>query len=389
MRLRTVLAAAVVSLSAAGVSAQVDTGHYFLMTYFKNLYPPQNDMAGVFFATSTDGMNWVELNGGAPIIAGSPITEKLCRDPMTYYDASTMTFHVIYTTGWTTKEIGYTSLLAADGKNFKDQKNWTAQIPMHVSDSIPNAICTWAPEIFWDDIQNKYMIYWSTDAGGIGKRAYYVFTTDFKTYTKPVKFFDPGFTEIDGTILKVADGNYYFIFKDERDAGKTLFYVTGPTPQGPWSAITGPITSAILAGVEGPTAHKYGSEYRVYFDPYSTRASYRMVKSTDLVTWTDGLMIKAGGANFYFSHCNIIELPKNIYDWINTTKLSVKQNCRPLSPIYSSGTHFEVPGVYDILGKKVIPGFSWPGQNAAMLPAGFHITVDKNKRVVKDLQTKK
>jgi hypothetical protein len=375
--------------------AQTDTGHYYIMSYFKNVYAPSNDASGGFFALSTDGLNWTELNGGAPIVPPNPLGTFLCRDPFLFWDNQAGLFRYVYTTGWLDTIMGYAQITPANGKDFKVFQNWDKldaqgrrQIP--IVDKIPLASCTWAPEIIWDDLQNKYMIYWSTEIGNQGKRAYYILTSDFKTFTDPVKFFDPGFAEIDGDLLKVAENSYYFIFKDERDAGKKLFYVTGPTPQGPWSTtITGPITLANLSGVEGPTALKFGDQYRVYFDPYSARANYRMVYSTDLVTWKDGGTIKAGGANFYYSHCNIQEIPKNIYDWITTGALSVHQVPRSLSPIYSAGARFEVPGVYDLMGKKIVTRFSWPGQNAAVLPAGFHVTVGKDKRVVKELQTQK
>jgi hypothetical protein len=226
------------------------------------------------------------------------------------------------------------------------------------------------------------MIYWSTDAGA-GKRAYYVLTSDFKTFTDPVKFFDPGYTEIDGDIFKVQDGLYYYFFKDERDEVRKLFYVTGPTPQGPWSAVSPTITQ--FPGVEGPSAIKIGNEYRVYFDPYNARANYRMVKSTDLVTWVDGKTIyNQDNANFYWSHCNVQEIPKAVYDWIRTTGISVHKG--PLTPYYSANSRFNVPGVYNILGKRVQAVSSPSTQNVFRLPAGFYVTVDKKKAVGKDIQ---
>jgi len=391
MRLQRISIFVIVAMSGT-LFAQTDTGHYYLMSYFKNSYLPLNDMSGGFFALSTDGMNWTELNNGAPVIIGSPIGESLMRDPFIYFDAPTMTFHLVYTTGWTMKGLGYMRFTIADGKDFKNFKDWDTldaqgnkQIPVNVSEKIPGAICTWAPEIFWDDLQNKYMIYWSTDAGA-GKRAYYVLTSDFKTFTDPVKFFDPGYTEIDGNLLKVADHNYYFFFKDERDEGLRLYYVTGTTPQGPWGEISASSINT-LQGVEGPSSIKIGNEYRVYFDPYAARQNYRMVKSTDLITWKDGGTIKASGTNFVFSHCNVLEIPKNIYDWILTGNLAVRPNATTLKPVYPSANRFEVPGIYNILGKSLSLSYSPSGTGAVQnLPAGFFVTVDKSNAVAGKIQ---
>jgi hypothetical protein len=398
MRWMKISVFAIVAMNVA-LFGQTDTTHYYLMSYFKNNYPGTADRTGGFFALSTDGMNWTELNSGAPTIPGSPVSEeKLMRDPFIYYDAPTMTFHLIYTSGWTQKNIGYARITVADGKDFKNFQNWDVldaqnnrQIAMNVSDSIPGAISTWAPQIFWDDLQNKYMIYWSTDVGGAGKRAYYILTSDFKTYTNPIKFFDPGFTEIDGDLLKIADKKYYFFFKDERTSSQQIYRAIGPTPQGPFDSISSScITNINLQGVEGPSSIKMNNEYRVYFDPYATRQNYRMIKSTDLITWTDGGTIKAAGSNFYYSHCNVIEIPKNIYEWINTTKLSVRWNPKPFTPVYYGANRFEVPGIYSLLGKRLCSPYSRSGENAvSSLPAGVFIAVDKTKRVGKYLQNTK
>jgi hypothetical protein len=381
------------AITALSVSlfAQTDTGHYYLMSYFKNNYPPLNDQAGGFFALSTDGINWTELNNGAPIIPGSPIGEKLMRDPFIYFDTAVWpySFRLVYTTGWRMKSIGYAQITVANGKNFQNFNDWDVltqggrQDSIQVSAKITGAICTWAPEIFWDDLQNVYMIYWSTDCGA-GKRAYYVLTSDFKTFTDPVKFFDPGYTEIDGDLLKVADNLYYFFFKDERDGYLQIYNVTGTTPQGPWSAVNGPISNSANHGVEGPSSIKMGSEYRVYMDPYQTRQNYRMIKSTDLVSWSDGGTVKAAGVNFYYSHCNVIEISKRVYDWILTTE--VRQTGRLLyAPKYVNGTYFAVPGIYDVLGKRIHSGSR--ENTIPRLPAGFFITVDKTKKVGDHIQT--
>jgi hypothetical protein len=383
--------------------SQVETGHYYLMSYFKNNYPGTGDMAGTFFATSTDAIIWTELNSGKPILLPAGLGEKRMRDPFIYFDATSQTFHLVYTTGWNTTNIGYTSIVPTNGKPFTDQNSWSPQVPLWVGDSVAGSVCCWAPEIIYDDIQNKFMIYLSIDVGVDGKRAYYFMTSDFKTYTKGKSstysspmFFDPGFTEIDGDMLKVADHNYYFFFKDERVGYKKIYYVTGPTPQGPWDTtnLAKKSINSVMTGVEGPSSIKVGNEYRVFFDPYSARQNYRMVKSTDLLTWKDGGMIKTTADTttyFDYSHCNVIEIPKNIYDWINSSSgaLAVHQVPKSLSPVYSTGNRFEVPGVYDILGKKVVSNFSWPVQNAATLPAGFHVTVGKDKKVATNLDVQK
>jgi hypothetical protein len=300
--------------------------------------------------------------------------------------------------------IGYAQITPANGKDFKVFQNWDKldaqgrrQIP--IADKIPGASCTWAPEIIWDNLQNKYMIYWSTEIGNQGKRSYYILTSDFKTFTNPIKFFDPGFAEIDGDLIKAGDHLYYFFFKDERDESRDLHYITATNPQGKdsqgndgkgWSAISPAITS--LQGVEGPSSIKMNNEYRIYFDPYQTRINYRMIKSTDLQKWNDAGTIKAAGSNFVWSHCNVIEIPKNIYDWILTSKLSAvrEPGGRASMPKYVDGSCLQAPGMYNILGKRILSMDSWSGKNDIVdMPAGFFITVDKNKKVGNTVQPAK
>jgi hypothetical protein len=397
--------------------SQTATGHYYLMSYFKNDYPGTGDMAGGFFATSTDGITWVELNNAKPILIPQtgPNVEGRMRDPYLYFDPMTQVFHLVYTTGWNTLNVGYTSIVPTDGKKFTDPNSWAPQTLIWFKDSIPNVNCCWAPEIIYDDIQQEYMLYLSIDVGVNGKQSYYYMTKDFISFTKgkntavaatsPMygtpKFFDPGFTEIDGDMLKVANGNYRFFFKDERTGYKRIYSVTGPTPQGPWSPDSSPFLGTIngnMTGVEGPSSIKMGNQYRVYFDPYSARQNYRMVSSTDLTTWVDsssrGLMIRSTidtTTYFDYSHCNVLEIPQNIYNWIMSSsgKLAVKQNLKSLSPLYSGGARFTTSGIYDIMGKKLVNNFTLPSQNATMLPAGFYVTVGKDKKVVKDLQIQK
>ena len=368
------------------VFSQTDTGHYYLMSYFKDVYAPLNDMSGGFFATSTDGINWTELNDGKPVLTPYGFGEKRMRDPFLFWDAATQTFHLVYTTGWNTKDIGYTSITPSDGKLFTNPSSWTPQVSLKFGDDIAGSLCCWAPEILWDDIKQKFMIFWSTETGVDGKRAYYSLTSDFKTFTKAEKFFDPGFTEIDACMLKQADQKYYMFFKDERTGYKKIYYVTGTTPQGPWSAVSESITA--LQGVEGPTAIKIGNEYRVYFDPYNARQNYRMVKSTDLVTWKDGGTIKSAGLNFYYSHCNIIEIPKNIYDWINTGKISVRQKL--IRSVRLQNNQFDQPSIYSLLGKRIVSAYTQShGDNGTMnLPSGYFITSNKTNMTGKFLQLK-
>lgn len=293
--------------------AQLDTNsqHYYMFTYFINL---QQDR-GARLALSTDGIIWQKLNKEDPIFRPTISPEHLGRDPYTYFDPNTGVFHIVWTSGWLQQSIGYAAV--------KDLRDWNkcVQLALPVGAAIPGAACCWAPQILHDDLKDSFMIYWSTERGTNGKRVYYCLTKDFKTLSPAKICYDPGYSVIDADILKVENDKYYLFFKDERsstDAGKqskNIHYVSGPTPQGPWTPATG--SNAITSvGCEGPSAIKIGNEFRVYFDPYSDFSlTYRMVKVTDLNTttfpWPQGEILKTStGNNFLFSHGHITEIPR-------------------------------------------------------------------------------
>ncbi|MBN1760806.1 MAG: glycoside hydrolase family 43 protein [Chitinispirillaceae bacterium] len=295
--------------------AQVDTTseHYFLYTYF---YNAEQD-SGFRMAVSSDGVNWVKINDEKPIFAPTAGVEKLARDPGMWFDPATGVFHLVWQTGWNENGIGYATS--------KDLTTWSDQRYLPVGEKIPNSQCCWGPEIFYDDINDSIMVYWSTDFGEGGKRSFYVMTRDFVTFSDPVKLFDPGYTEIDASIIKYSEGMYYLFFKDEREpalAGKrskNIHYVYGPTPQGPWwvgpwDGASEPITNP---GCEGPSPIMIGDELRVYFDFYVNPSStYGMVTVTGdpaSVTefpWTEGDTMKLKEEPFCPSSGSVIEIPR-------------------------------------------------------------------------------
>jgi beta-xylosidase len=175
----------------------------------------------------------------------------------------------------------------------------------------PDAKNCWAPKIFYLNDEQKWMIVWSTwiDNDSLpppeepntlkNHRIYYTTTKDFVNFNKPEKLFDPGHSCIDAYLLK--DGRKYILFyKDEREhAGRVLnpehqniHYSTGSSPYGPFTDISGAVTSQNGSNWfnEGPSAIKSGKEYFVFYDHHSNipvPEYFGAVKSTDLKNWTD------------------------------------------------------------------------------------------------------
>jgi sucrose-6-phosphate hydrolase SacC (GH32 family) len=137
------------ALSVAA-SAQLDTNsqHFYLFSYFFN----DDDEAGARLAVSSDGIFWQKINNEDPVIVPELSNERLMRDPCIYYDARSGFFHLVWTTGWNQQTIGYAAV--------KDLREWKtcAQIEIPVGKNIPNCACCWAPEIFYDDVIDSFLV---------------------------------------------------------------------------------------------------------------------------------------------------------------------------------------------------------------------------------------
>lgn len=221
----------------------------------------------LYLATSLDGLNYKEVNGGNPVmtVPSSVGSGSSCiRDPYVYRKQDG-TF-VMIATDWT--NFGGKSV-SAYGTSYSDNY-WGTKSPCLIfsdSDDLinwKNTRCirmvtlsaeamnargqsqmhVWAPEVILDDGSSKevtgekytYGVIWSGD-GNLSRdaaykipasntsgydwanRTYINYTNDFVTFTEPYLYFQNDYTgtvitEIDASITK-ADGKYYLFFKNE------------------------------------------------------------------------------------------------------------------------------------------------------------------------------
>jgi hypothetical protein len=151
---------------------------------------------------------------------------------------------------------------------------------------VPGTNNVWAPEIYWEAAHSHWIVIWSSTVQGraSGNRIHRATTKDFRTFSPPTIFFDPGYDVIDATIL-AAKSRYYLIFKDERKEplNKFIKLAVGPSLEGPWTSISEPFTESWS---EGPSALQVNGHYIVYYDHYRPPNRYEAVASTDLEHWT-------------------------------------------------------------------------------------------------------
>ena len=196
-------------------------------------------------------------------------------------------FHMVWTTSWRDKGIGIA--------HSKDLVEWSDQRFIPVMKHEQAAKNCWAPEITWDPDGQQYVIYWATSipgrfaetdkiSGNKDHRIYCTTTKDFKTYTKTRLFYEPGFSVIDSTIVKVGQ-RYVMVLKNEtrHPPFKNLSIATSEKVTGPWSKASKPFSPKGV-WVEGPTCLKVGDFYYVYFDAYR-KHRYDAMRTRDFLTW--------------------------------------------------------------------------------------------------------
>jgi len=240
-------------------------------------------------ATSQDGVEFVPLNGGAPVLRGGVGTRTL-RDPFVGIGPDGQ-YHLLATDGWTSPYIVHATST--------DLLTWSEQRLLPVMAGIEGAHNAWAPEFFADETGRYCLIWSSVVAAGatadgqvwqhIGQdhRIWSCTTEDFRSFSPAEPFFDPGYPVIDATVHPVDGGGYLMAFKDERGTNhpdtryKDIHVTTFAKPGGPYRAPVGPVTPTL---VEGPTLYRRGGEWVMLFDRF-LEGSYGALASTDGVSW--------------------------------------------------------------------------------------------------------
>ena len=222
---------------------------------------------GLHMAWSEDGKEWTEL---ASVYIKPTVGSKLMRDPHILRDKNGV-YHLVWTTGWHDQGIGYA--------NSKDLVHWSSQKYIPLMEKVEGTDNCWAPETFYDEKRDEFMITWSSDvkdrfpetrsSDRMNNRTYYVTTKDFRSFSDPEVLIDPGFDHIDTTIIH--EGNRYLAVIKEGDRQKKgihgpIHYMTAKDPHGPWKLQTPPI---VTERAEGPALIKLGNEYLLYVDFYS------------------------------------------------------------------------------------------------------------------------
>ncbi|MGI5158841.1 LamG-like jellyroll fold domain-containing protein [Microbispora sp. CA-102843] len=248
---------------------------------------------------TSDGNNalkWQNLNNAQPILESTKGDMGL-RDPFIMRSKEGDRFFLIATDlsvgreGWGDQTVNGSRYLEIWEST--DLVHWGEQ--RHVLVSPETAGMTWAPEAYYDDTIDAYVVYWTstmyTDAShsthdGNGPQIFYATTRDFVTFSDPVPWFkaadEPGLVKagglIDSTVLKDGD-TYYRFTKGTQVSGCASPDILGQKSATlratNWTLIDQCIgRTAGTPEVEGPSVFKanpgdtHGGKYYLWVDNY-------------------------------------------------------------------------------------------------------------------------
>jgi beta-xylosidase len=270
---------------------------------------------GLHLAWSTDAKHWDELHG---VFLKSQAGSGLMRDPFVLRGQGRRggrDYHMVWTTGWSDKGIGYAST--------QDFVHWSIPRYLPFMEDVNGTRNCWAPEIFYDDTREEYMVTWSSSVDGrfretesdvrMNNRTYYVTTRDFRDFSEPQVLIDPGFDHIDTTITKSGD-RYLAIIKegDKQGLGEwgPIHLLTARDPRGPWTLQKPPI---VTVRAEGPALVAVNGETLLYFDYYG-QGRYGARATTDWTSWRDATSeVKAVSGQ---RHGTVIKVPRQVLEFL-------------------------------------------------------------------------
>ncbi len=279
-----------------------DMGAY-LMVYFKDADH------SLHFAMSKDGHSFTDVNNGNPVVKGDTIAEqKGIRDPYIYRSPTDGLFYLALTDLhiYAQKEGYRNTLWERDVAQYgwgnnrgivlmksPDLVHWSHTV-LRVDKAFPELAdigCAWAPELIYDDVKKKTMIYFTMRFGKDKCKVYYAYMnkdfTAMETLPKPI-FEHPNNTEyIDADITKV--GNKYHMMYALHDGSSHVEQAVSD------SINTGYVSEpkrvdGEKVGDEAPTVYKLigQDKWILVYDIYRiTPHNFGFSETTDFVNFTN------------------------------------------------------------------------------------------------------
>lgn len=213
----------------------------YLFVHFKEKITPDGEQ--VYFAVSKDGMNWEQVNDGNPVLTAE-LGEKGCRDIeiIRLKDDSfvilTTDLSIAYrmdenhNVNW--KEVNSTGSKSLRMWRTRDLVNFSEEKLVHFGRN--DFGCMWAPETFYDEINDEYLVHWGSTVAedNFSHMSIYCSTTkDFETFSEPKLFFTKD-NEILDTHIRKFNGIYHMFYKNAHNPSMNM-HATSDNLYGPYT----------------------------------------------------------------------------------------------------------------------------------------------------------
>lgn len=258
----------------------------YLFAYFRGNPSSQEHL---FYALSSDGLNYTPLNGGSPVINFSSIAVTgNVRDPF-ITRAEDGSWLMVCTDmrsddGWSSNR----GIVMSKSNDLVHWTHATVNFPTkYAGTTYANVTRVWAPEVIYDRQAKRYMVYFSilTNDGvfSYDKVVYCYANDDFTDLDgEPTHLYDRGSATIDMTIVyNETDNRYHAYYKNEGTGGichisaRTLTAAAGATTGSQWSTPSGNVQQT-TQGVEGPCLFKRLSDGKwiLGYDCYAANPAF-------------------------------------------------------------------------------------------------------------------
>ena len=270
----------------------------YLFAYFEG---SGNQQEHLRFAISEDAKNWYALNDNQPIIASDSIsTSGGIRDPHILRGEDGC--YYIVATDMNTVKNGWKDNPGIVLMKSKDLVNWTHSkivLKEDYKEHFSDAYWVWAPQTIYDKKAKKYMIYFTLQRTGDGRKSmitYYAYANkDFTGFeSEPKVLFKAKYNCLDNDIIE-RNGVYHMFYKgniknaEGKEIQNGIQQATAKNLKGPWKEdfkfIDAYADSKI--GVEGSGVFKLNdkNEYVLMYDLYGS-GRYEYQTSKDLNTFS-------------------------------------------------------------------------------------------------------
>ena len=285
-------------VSAAKKAATNNKYAGYLFAYFEG---SGNQQEHLRFAISEDAKNWYALNDNQPVIASDSIsTSGGIRDPHILRGKDGC--YYIVATDMNTVKNGWKDNPGIVLMKSKDLVNWTHSkivLKEDYKEHFSDAYWVWAPQTIYDKKAKKYMIYFTLQRTGDGRKSlvtYYAYANkDFTGFeSEPKVLFNAKYGCIDNDIIE-RKGIYHMFYKgniknaEGKEIQNGIQQATAKSLKGPWKEDFKFIDAYAdsKTGVEGSGVFKLNdkNEYVLMYDLYGS-GRYEYQTSKDLNTFS-------------------------------------------------------------------------------------------------------